>query len=104
MKSVSVEDCGDDASVIPDKVRGFIEEITFATPEDILESLREVLAQDWMAVPVWARNLAYRLACLQCPDDAELLREAASDLLCFGPDWDDLAESLKERAARLEAQ
>ncbi|MFE6806969.1 hypothetical protein ACFVEN_35750 [Streptomyces sp. NPDC057681] len=34
-----------------------------------------------MAMPVWARNLAFRLACLQRPDDPELLREAAADLL-----------------------
>jgi hypothetical protein len=55
-----------------------------------------------MALPPWARNLAYRLACLQRPDDPQLLREAASDLLSFGPDWDTFAEDLKRRAAELE--
>ncbi|WP_222426523.1 hypothetical protein [Amycolatopsis rhizosphaerae] len=43
------------------------------------------------------------LACLQCPDDPALLREAAGDLLCFGPDWDENAEALKARAAQLES-
>ncbi|MET7663965.1 hypothetical protein ABZT45_38720 [Streptomyces sp. NPDC005356] len=60
------------------------------------------LAENWMAMPVWARNLAFRLACLQRPDDPELLREAAADLLSFGPDWDHFAEELKARATRLD--
>ncbi|MEU6388579.1 hypothetical protein [Streptomyces sp. NPDC046939] len=91
-----------DAPGVPDPVRDWIEKITFATPEEILPALRGALAEDWMAMPVWARNLAFRLACLQRPDDAELLREAAADLLSFGPDWDAHAEELKERAARLD--
>ncbi|WP_238431322.1 DUF6188 family protein [Streptomyces cavernae] len=94
----------DGAPGIPDAVRDFIEEVTFADPEDILSALREALADDWMALPVWARNLAYRLACLQRPDDPALLREAAADLLSFGPDWDETAEALKARAAELESQ
>ncbi|MEU1405735.1 hypothetical protein ABZ471_25840 [Streptomyces sp. NPDC005728] len=93
--------CEEGASRIPDPVRDFIEEISFAEPEDILSALRDVLAEDWMAMPVWARNLAYRLACLQRPDDPELLREAAADLLSFGPDWDDFAEDLKARGVQL---
>jgi hypothetical protein len=68
------------ASGIPDIVREFIEEITFANPEEIPASLRNELTDDWMAMPVWARNLAYRLICLQRPDDPGLLREAAADL------------------------
>ncbi|MEU0301655.1 barstar family protein [Streptomyces sp. NPDC006175] len=87
-------------SNIPDPVRDFIEKVTFATPEDILSALRGALAEDWMAMPVWARNLAYRLVCLHHPDDAELLREAAADLLSFGPDWDEFAEDLKDRATQ----
>ncbi|WP_202501874.1 hypothetical protein [Streptomyces sp. SID5785] len=54
-----------------------------------------------MAMPVWARNLAFRLACLQRPDDAALLRGAAADPLSFGPNWDAHAEALKARADRL---
>ncbi|MFE1307735.1 hypothetical protein [Streptomyces sp. NPDC058755] len=92
----------EDVPRVPDLVRDFIEVITFAEPEDIHSALRDVLAEDWMAMPVWARNLAYRLACLQRPDDPELLRDAAADLLSFGPDWDDYAERLKARAAQLE--
>ena len=88
---------------VPDEVREFIEAVTFAAPEEILQSLRQVLSDDWMGLPVWARNLAYRLACLQRPDDPGLLREAAADLLSFGPDWDDIAEELKARSARLES-
>lgn len=65
------------APPLPDPARDFIEKVTFATPEEILPALRGALAEDWMAMPVWARNLAYRLACLQRPDDPGLLREAA---------------------------
>jgi hypothetical protein len=94
----------DHGTGIPDEVRDFIEKITFAKPEEILSALREELAIDWMAMPVWARNLAYRLACLQRPDDPQLLREAAADLLSFGPDWDDVAATLKGRAIELESR
>lgn len=90
-----------DAPKTPDSVRDFIEKITFADPGEIVSVLHDVLADDWMALPVCARNLAYRLACLQRPDDPDLLREAAADLLSFGPDWDDAAEDLKARAAVL---
>ncbi|MCO8273672.1 hypothetical protein M1L60_24045 [Actinoplanes sp. TRM 88003] len=81
--------------------REYIEQVTFATADDIVAMLRESLGRDWSALPPWARNLAYRLACLQRPDDAGLLREAAADLLSFGPDWDEHAERLKEQANRL---
>ncbi|GGS54623.1 hypothetical protein [Actinokineospora fastidiosa] len=87
---------------INESARTFVELITFADSEDILAALRAVLAEDWMALPVWARNLAYRLACLQRPGDAALLREAANDLLCFGPDWDNVAAELQSRAAKME--
>ncbi|MFR9757593.1 hypothetical protein [Streptomyces sp. TR06-5] len=94
---------GVDIERTQESAREFIEEVTFSTPEEILAMLREVLSEDWMGLPPWARNLAYRLACLQRPDDSELLREAAADLLCFGPDWDDVADQLKERAAQLDS-
>lgn len=91
-----------DSRQINEAGRDFVEKLTFATADEILTVLREILAEDWMALPPWARNLAYRLACLQRPDDPRLLREAAADLLCFGPDWDAFAEELKGRAAELE--
>ncbi|MFF0470036.1 hypothetical protein ACFYPX_21680 [Micromonospora zamorensis] len=93
----------DDADTrrIPEEAREYIEQVTFASADEIVAMLREVLADDWMALAPWARNLAYRLACLQRPDDPDLLREAAADLLSFGPDWDDHAERLKDQANRL---
>lgn len=91
-----------DSRQVNEAAREFVEKLTFATADEILTMLRELLAEDWMALPPWARNLAYRLACLQRPDDPLLLKEAAADLLCFGPDWDTFAEDLKRRAAELE--
>ncbi|MFD3467285.1 hypothetical protein ACFWWM_13105 [Streptomyces sp. NPDC058682] len=76
----------------------FVEAVTFADPDELLAVLRQVIAENWMGLPPWARNLAYRMACLHRPDDAELLREAAHDLLAFGPDWDEDAEELLRRA------
>lgn len=87
----------------PEAVREFIETITFSNSDDIVSMLHSFLADDWMALPVWARNLAYRLACLQRPNDPDLLREAAADLLSFGPDWDDEANALRTRAALLDS-
>lgn len=93
---------GADSRQVTDAAREFVEKLTFATADEILAMLRDVLAEDWTALPPWARNLAYRLACLQRPDDPHLLREAAADLLSFGPDWDTFAGYLKRRAAELE--
>lgn len=90
-----------DAQRAPGVVREFIEQVTFATTDDIVAMLREILGDNWMALPPWARNLACRLACLQSPDDPKLLREAAAELLSFGPDWDEYADRLKDQAKRL---
>lgn len=84
-------------------VMEFVEKLTFAPADDILEMLGTDFEKRW-GLPVWARNLAYRLACLQRPDDPYLLRMAASDLYLHGPDWDHQAEELNRRAARLEAE
>lgn len=87
-----------------DAARTFVELITFAVADDITAMLHQLLVEDWTGLPPWARNLSYRLACLQRPDDAELLREAAADLLCFGPDWDDHAERLRDEADTIEGR
>ncbi|MEV6975584.1 hypothetical protein [Kitasatospora sp. NPDC093806] len=95
-----------DAGVTPtvsEPVRDFVEKLTFAAPEEILSVLQDVLREDPLAIPVWARNLAYRLACLQRPDDPTLLRDAAYDLLRFGPDWDTHARAMLARAEQLES-
>lgn len=84
-----------------DARREFMEVVTYATADEILAVLRGGLEDQW-GLPVWATNLAYRLACLQRPDDPELLREAAGDLLAVGPDWDEHAEALFQRADQLE--
>ncbi|MFF1439309.1 hypothetical protein [Streptomyces sp. NPDC058295] len=101
-RSLSQAIDGADSRQVTEATRDFVEKLTFATADEILTMLRDVLTEDWMALPPWARNLAYRLACLQRPDDPQLLREAAADLLSFGPDWDPFAEDLKRRAAELE--
>lgn len=54
-------------------------------------------------LPVWMRNLAYRLVLLQRPDEPTLMREAAENLWLHGPDWDQLANDLKRQADALEA-
>ncbi|WP_173097839.1 hypothetical protein [Actinomadura verrucosospora] len=83
--------------------RYFIEELTFAEAESILAMLRELCPHlvDGR-LPVWVRNLAYRLVVLQRPDDPALLREAAQSLRLHGPDWDDIAASLSRRAQKLD--
>ncbi|AVV41306.1 hypothetical protein PYK79_57470 [Streptomyces sp. ID05-04B] len=91
-----------DSHAINEATRDFVEKLTFATADEILAMLRNVLTEDWTALPPWARTLSYRLACLQRPDDPRLLREAAADLLSFGPDQDTVAEDLKRRATQLE--
>ncbi|MDX3384069.1 hypothetical protein PV682_21765 [Streptomyces niveiscabiei] len=101
-RSLSQAIDGVDHQQVNDAAREFVEKLTFATADEILAMLSEILDEDWTALPPWARNLAYRLACLQRPDDPHLLREAAADLLSFGPDWDTYAEDLKRHAAELE--
>ncbi|BBH69349.1 hypothetical protein ACTI_60340 [Actinoplanes sp. OR16] len=80
--------------------RAYVEVVTFAPAEEIVAMLAAVRDEDWMGLPVWARNLAFRLAVLQRPGDVALLRDAAGDLLSFGPDGDDHARSMRDRAAR----
>jgi hypothetical protein len=48
------------------------------------------------------RNLAYRLALLQRPDDPALLRAAALNLWLHGPEWDHIAAELTRRADALD--
>lgn len=104
MRQISTGGVDGGAQEIPLEVQRFIEKLTFADPEDIRESLQVSLDEDWMALPVWARNLAFRLLCLQRPDDAEILGQAGSDLLSFGPDWDEIAEELLARSQELKRQ
>lgn len=82
----------------------FVEELTFADAEEVLAMLRELSPQvvDGQ-LPVWVRNLAYRLVLLQRPDEPPLMREAALNLWLHGPDWDGIAADLERRADVLEA-
>ncbi|MCC3767912.1 hypothetical protein [Streptomyces sp. UNOC14_S4] len=81
----------------------FTEELTFAEPDAILAMLRELSPNQVEGyLPVWIRNLAYRLVLLQRPDEPGLLREAADNLWLHGPDWDHIAADLRERAEALE--
>lgn len=82
----------------------FIEILTFSSAREIMQMLSTVIAgKDFLALPVWARNLSYRLACLQEPKDFNILRQAGIDLRCFGPEWDDIADDLVLRADRIES-
>lgn len=82
----------------------FVEELTFADANSILAMLRELCPHVVDGhLPVWVRNLAYRLVLLQRPDEPALLREAAENLWMHGPDWDHIAQGLKKRADALEA-
>ncbi|MEV6841747.1 hypothetical protein AB0N17_46495 [Streptomyces sp. NPDC051133] len=81
----------------------FVEEMTFADAEAILAMLRELCPHVVDGhLPVWVRNLAYRLVLLQRSDEPALLREAAENLWRHGPDWDDIAADLIRRADALE--
>ncbi|MFI2652631.1 hypothetical protein [Micromonospora fulviviridis] len=77
--------------------------LTFADADTIMTMIRDTIPDLAGDLPVWARNLAYRLACLQRPHDAELLRAAGADLYFHGPDWDDHAEQLRRRADELDS-
>ncbi|MEW2520005.1 hypothetical protein [Actinacidiphila alni] len=82
----------------------FVEELTFADADAIVAMLHELSPHLVDGnLPVWIRNLAYRLALLQRPDDPELLREAGHSLFMHGPDWDPIAAELARRAEELEA-
>lgn len=81
----------------------FIEIITFSKADAIASALKRLLQEHFIEFPVWARNLAFRLAVFQKPTDAGLLRRAAADLRCFGPDWDAEAERMERQAEILES-
>lgn len=82
----------------------FVEELTFADADSILAMLRELSPHVVDGpLPVWVRNLAYRLALLQRPEEPVLMRETAENLWMHGPDWDDIAADLATQADALEA-
>jgi hypothetical protein len=82
----------------------FVEELTFADAEAILAMLHELSPHVVDGhLPVWIRNLAYRLVLLQRPDEPALLREAAESLWMHGPDWDGIAADMVKRADALDA-
>ncbi|MFF8747280.1 hypothetical protein [Streptomyces californicus] len=81
----------------------FVEELTFADADAIVSMLRELCPNlvDGL-LPVWMRDLAFRLVLLQRPDEPALLREAAQNLWLHGPDWDSVAAGLTQQADVLE--
>lgn len=82
----------------------FAEELTFADADSILVMLHELCPHVVDGrLPVWVRNLAYRLVLLQRPDEPALMRAAAENLWLHGPDWDHIAADLTRRADALEA-
>ncbi|MFD5784654.1 hypothetical protein [Streptomyces sp. NPDC126933] len=100
---------GDEYRAVPEcalehRKHYFAEELTFADPDEILAMLHELCPHvvDGL-LPVWVRNLAYRLVLLQRPDEPALLREAAENLWLHGPDWDHIAADLQRRAQAMEA-
>ena len=86
----------------PAAARSLIEVATFASAAALTSALDRAIGEDFLGVPPWARNLVFRLACLQSPDDADLRRRAANDLRAFGPDWDAEADRLDREADALE--
>ena len=70
----------------------FVEELTFADANSILAMLRELCPHVVDGrLPVWIRNLSYRLVLLRQPDEPTLMRDAAKSLWLHGPDWDRVA-------------
>jgi hypothetical protein len=82
----------------------FTEALTFASYDEIVGMLDVVLRENYVGFPVWARNLAFRLACLLQHGNSQIRRRAAEDLYRFGPDWDDQAKILLREAQDIECQ
>src|SRR5262245_34738326 len=92
----------DDCEKKIESERRFTEILTFSNSVEIFDMLNQVLSDDWMILPVWIRNLSFRLICLQEPNNPEIRKRAAADLRCFGPDWDSEADRLEREAAEIE--
>ena len=90
-----------DPESLPHVQMYFIEKLTFASEPELRSFVEKLWLDPFSMLPVWARNLAYRLLCLLCPDDPDVLESAAADLLTHGPDWDAEAELLKAKANQL---
>lgn len=77
--------------------------LTFADAESILAMLSKLCPNIVDGhLPVWVRNLSFRLVLLQRPNEPELMRAAADSLWAHGPDWDDIAADLRQKAEALE--
>jgi hypothetical protein len=79
----------------------FVEVLTFSYFDEIVEMLNAIDAEYWTEFPVWARNLAYRLANLLEPKNVAFKERAAIGMRSFGPDWDLEADRLEADAKRL---
>lgn len=84
-----------------DREHHFIETLTFSSFDEIVDLLNEIDAAYWTEFPVWARNLAYRLASLLEPRNVEIRERAAMGMRSFGPDWDEEADRLEAEAKKL---
>lgn len=88
-------------SDMDDADRHFIEQLTFSTFDESVDLLDRVDSSYWTEFPVWARNLAYRLASLLEPENVAIRERAAAGMRAFGPDWDEEADRLEAEAVRL---
>ena len=81
----------------------FVEYIAYADTEEIKSMLEALLNEEWLSLPVWARTIAYRLICLQEPQNTEILRRAIFDMRCFfDPEWDHLSARLEQELHQIE--
>ncbi len=82
----------------------FVERLTFTDADEIHAKMRALCPHVVDGyLPVWIRNLAYRLLLPQRPDEPALLREAAENPWPHGPDRDGIAADLTARADALDA-
>ena len=84
-----------------DNEHRFVETLTFSSFDEIVEMLNVIDAEYWTEFPVWARNLAYRLASLLEPKNVAIKERAAIGMRSFGPDWDAEADRLEADAKKI---
>lgn len=78
-----------------------MEQLTFKSSAEIMVMIDYAHEHYFLELPILVRNLAFRLAILQDPENVSLLERAASDLSLFSPDWDEEVKKLDQRIKNL---
>ena len=69
----------------------YIETLAQSNASEIKDMLENLLGENYLEFPFWARLIAFRILCLLEPEDIDLKKWAEGDISALGgPEWDNV--------------